>query len=346
MLVARQKCHSLVSASHRRGILSPVSTSALLVSVGASALASPGYGQVPDEPGRHLIEVESSVDGSTQPSYLILPSDFSIGGPPRPIVVSLHSWSFGVEQRWPDLEQMVAERGWMYLFPNFRGRNDNTEACGSDIALQDVIDALDWVEAHYSVDSERIYVTGVSGGGFMTLAMVATYPTRWTAASAWVPLSDLRAWYDFHAGDQYGEMTRQCVGGNPAEDSAISEEMDRRSPLHRLANAVGVPLDIAAGRFDGHDGAPIPVWHSLAAFNVLAEAVSEPQVTAQEIAELSRHDPYLERPVASDTVPDTSFGRPIFLRREAGRARVTIFDGAHEGIPAAAMAWFDAHPGR
>ncbi|MEJ2240321.1 MAG: prolyl oligopeptidase family serine peptidase [Gemmatimonadales bacterium] len=324
----------------------PISTAVLLASLAPLAFATPGLGQVPGEPGRHLIEVRSSIDGSAQPSYLILPPDFSAQGPSSPIVVSLHSWSFGVEQRWPDLEQMVADRGWIYLFPNFRGRNDNIEACASDVAKQDVIDALDWVEEHYAVDSERVYVTGVSGGGFMTLAMVASYPSRWTAASAWVPLSDLRAWYDFHAGDQYGEMTRQCVGGNPADDPAISHEMERRSPLHQLSNAVGLPLDIAAGRFDGHDGAPIPVWHSLAAFNVLAETVGEPQVSALEIAELSRHDPYLERPTASDTVSDPSFGRRLFLRRHAGRARVTIFDGAHEGIPAATIAWFETHPSR
>lgn len=298
------------------------------------------------EPGRHLIEVESSVDESAQPSYLILPESFETKGPARPIVVSLHSWSYGVEQRWPDLEELVGDRGWIYLFPDFRGRNDKIEACASDIARQDVIDALDWVIQHYPIDRDRVYVTGVSGGGFMTLAMVASYPSRWTAASAWVPLSDLRAWYDFHAGDPYGEMTRQCVGGDPAQDGSVAAEMERRSPLHQLANASGVPLDIAAGRFDGHDGAPIPVWHSLAAFNVLAEAAGEPQVTAQEIAELTRHDPHLDHPTESDVVEDTSFGRAIYLRRHAGQARVTIFDGAHESIATAAIAWFEAHPGR
>jgi pimeloyl-ACP methyl ester carboxylesterase len=318
----------------------------LSAAVIAFVLAAHAEAQVPTEPGRYLIEVESSVDGSAQPSYLILPPDFSRGGPARPIVVSLHSWSFGVEQRWPELEQMVAHRGWIYLFPDFRGRNDSIEACASDVARQDVIDALDWVIEHYPIDSERVYVTGVSGGGFMTLAMVASHPTRWTAASAWVPLSDLRAWYDFHAGDPYGEMTRQCVGGDPAQDASISQEMERRSPLHQLANAADVPLDIAAGRFDGHDGAPIPVWHSLAAFNVVAATLGEPQVTALEIAELTRHAPHLDHPTESDTVTDSSFGRRILLRRHAGKARVTIFDGAHEGIPAAAIAWFEAHPGR
>lgn len=326
--------------STRRFVLAALTTIELF-GLGPDASA-----QVPTEPGRYLIEVQSSVDRSSQPSFVILPPDFQAGGPPRPVVVSLHSWSFGLEQRWPELEEMVADRGWIYLFPNFRGRNDNIEACASDIARQDVIDALDWVMEHYRIDDERVYVTGVSGGGFMTLAMVASYPTRWTAASAWVPLSDLRAWYDFHALDRYGEMTRQCVGGDPAEDGSILAEMERRSPLHQLASAVEVPLDLAAGRFDGHTGAPIPVWHTLAAFNVIAEAVGAPGVSAQEIAELSRHAPRLVHPTESDAVEDPSFGRAIFLRRHAGKARVTIFDGGHEGIPSAAIAWFELHPGR
>ncbi len=240
----------------------------------------------------------------------------------------------------------MGERGWIYLFPDFRGRNDSVEACASDIAKRDVIDALDWLIEHYPVDRARIYLTGVSGGGFMTLAMVASYPERWTAASAWVPLTDLRAWYDFHAGDRYGEMTRGCVGGDPAADPSVVAEMSQRSPLHQLGRAKDVALDIAAGRFDGHDGAPIPVWHSLVSFNEIAAELGEPQITAREILELSRHDPRLDNPQESDLVTDASFGREIFLRRHAGRTRVTIFEGAHEGLASAALAWFESHPGR
>ena len=302
--------------------------------------------QIPTEGGRHRVEVVSTADGSLQPSYVILPPGFAHDGDEVPVVVSLHSWNFGLEQRREDLEEAVGARGWIYLFPDFLGRNDKIEACASDVARQDVIDALDWVLKHYPADRDRIYLTGISGGGFMTLAMVSGYPERWAAASAWVPLADLRAWYDFHAGDSYGEMTRQCVGGDPATDPSVIDEMERRSPLRELQRAKDVALDIAAGRFDGHSGAPIPVWHSLAAFNVIADAQGAPQVTAREIAELSRHRPHLEEPEESDLVTDVSFGREIFLRRHAGRARGTIFEGAHEGLAAAAVAWFEEHPGR
>jgi poly(3-hydroxybutyrate) depolymerase len=302
--------------------------------------------QAPTDPGRHRVDIVSSVDGTPQASYVILPPAYEDGAQEIPLVVSLHSWSFGVEQRREDLERAVRARGWIYLFPDFRGRNDKPEACASDVAKRDVLDAVEWALEQYPVDQERVYLTGISGGGFMTLAMVASYPERWTAASAWVPLSDLRAWYDFHAGDAYGEMTRQCVGGDPREDPSIAAEMERRSPLQRLSEAKDVALDISAGRFDGHDGAPIPVWHSLASFNAIARALGEPEVTAQEIAELSRHDPRLEAPQESDMVWDPSFGREIFLRRRAGKARVTIFEGGHEGLAEAAMAWFEAHPVR
>ncbi len=122
--------------------------------------------------------------------------------------------------------------------------------------------------------------------------------------------------------------------------------MVRRSPILQLAEARDVPLDISAGRFDGHDGAPIPVWHSLAAFNVIARAVGAPVISDTEIAQLSRHDPRLDSPMASDTAADPSFEREIFLRRHAGRARVTIFEGGHEGLTRPTIAWFEAHPGR
>ncbi len=92
-----------------------------------------------NEAGRHLIEVASSVDATRQPSYLILPADIGEANSKFPVVVSLHSWSFGFQQRWEELESGVTERGWIYVFPDFRGRNDKIEACASDVAKRDVI---------------------------------------------------------------------------------------------------------------------------------------------------------------------------------------------------------------
>lgn len=291
---------------------------------------------------RSKIFVTSSLDGTEQPSCLILPTAFDPEAPPVPLVVSLHTWSDGLEQRNEFLEQAVLSRGWLYLFPHFRGRNDHPEALGSELAQQDILDATHWVCSHYPVDPGRIYLTGVSGGGHMTLLMAGRHPQLWAAASAWVGISDLPAWHANHIEDAYGEMMRQSLGGAPGTSPAIDAEYRARSPLTHLAGATDVSLDIAAGRHDGHTGS-VPIRHSLEAFNAVAAAIGAPPISEAEIEQLSRIDGSLDKPRPSDTAADASFGRALFLRRFAGRARVTIFEGGHEGLSEAAMAWFERH---
>lgn len=302
--------------------------------------------QVPSVPGRHRISVISSSDRTPQPSYLILPDDFRVDGDPVPLVVSLHSWSRDMDQREPyvELERLVADRGWLYLFPHFRGRHNHPLGCGSQTAQQDILDALDWVREHYPVDRDRIYLTGMSGGGYMTMLMAGLYPDRWTAASAWVGISDLPAWYERHTDDRFSTEMRACFGGGPTESPEIRAEYEKRSPLAHLSRAKDVALDLAAGQLDGHgDNGPVPISHTLNAFNVIATAVGGTSISEQEIAELARADGYLGAPLPSDTVSDDLFGRKLYLRRTAGLARVTIFQGGHEWIPGAVVAWFEEH---
>lgn len=292
---------------------------------------------------RSKIFVVSSIDKTTQPSYLILPDDYSEDARPRPLLVSLHSWSGDLEQRNKPLEKEANRRGWIYLFPNFRGRNDTPQACGSELAQQDILDAVDHVQAKYRVDDARIYLTGVSGGGHMTMLMAGRFPDRWTAASAWVGISDLAAWHGKHAKGGYGQMMRKCCGGAPGDSPAVDKQYRQRSPLTYLGRAAKLPLDIAAGVHDGHKGS-VPIRHSLEAFNELAKANGDTRISEEEILQLSRPEGRLTAPQASDRVTDESFGRAIHLRRRTRAARVTIFEGGHEGIAKAAVAWLAQHP--
>jgi poly(3-hydroxybutyrate) depolymerase len=287
---------------------------------------------------RLKIAVPSSIDATEQPSYLILPNEYDPQGKATPLLVALHSWSGDVEQRQPELEAAAEKQGWLYLFPNFRGRNDDPEACGSKLAQQDILDAVRWVCRRYPVDRARIYLTGSSGGGHMTMLMAARHPQVWAAASAWVGISDLSAWHQRHADDNYGQMLRACCGGRPGDSSQVDKEYRDRSPLTHLAGAVDVPLDLAAGVHDGHQGS-VPIRHTLEAFNVVAKAAGGESISEAEIVQLSRPMGKLEQPSATDTAQDPAFGRAIYLRRTAGKARVTIFEGGHEGLPEAAVAW-------
>ena len=294
---------------------------------------------------RSKILVTSSMDGTDQPSYLTLPDKVDAHSKPVGLVVSLHPWSSGLEGgRSEDLEALVYARGWIYLWPNFRGCNNTPQALGSHFAQQDILDALAWVQAHYRVDAERIFLTGISGGGHMTMLMAGRYPDQWTAAAAWVGISDLTDWHETHKEGKYGEMMRQCLGGAPGEREAIDAQLQARSPITHLAHAKDVALEIAAGRHDGYIGS-VPIRQSLHAFNTLAAAAGAELISDAEIEQMSRPDAHLDNPTAADQITDESFATEIFLRRHAARARVTIFEGGHEGIATATMAWFENNGG-
>jgi dipeptidyl aminopeptidase/acylaminoacyl peptidase len=271
-----------------------------------------------------------------------LPEGFDAGGPKAPLVVSLHTWSFDCEQRNEALEAAVEKKGWVYLFPNFRGVNDRPPACGSPQAQQDILDAVQWTCTKYPIDRKRIYLTGVSGGGHMTMLMAGRHPKIWAAASAWVGISDLMTWHDLHRDDKYGRMVESCCSGAPYASLDVTTQYRDRSPIKWLAGAVSVPLDIAAGVHDGYTGS-VPVRQSLNAFNVIAKAAGAETISEQEIVQISRPDGHLDNPKPQDQVEDAALGRKIYLRRTAAKSRVTIFEGGHEEIAPATVEWLGRH---
>ncbi len=303
------------------------------------AVALSVFGQETVRAGELIkVKIRSSVDGSQQPCYVILPDGFDAKAGPVPLLVALHTWSGGSEQRHKSMEVEAEKRGWIYLFPHFRGRNDKPDACGSLKAQQDILDAVDWALEHYPVDRRRIYLTGPSGGGHMSMLMAGRHPKRWTAVSAWVGISDLAAWEAKHHEGGYGAMVRKSCGGAPGESEEVDAQYRARSPITWLHQAVDLPLDLGAGVHDGHKGS-VPVRHTLDAFNVVAKAQGAKTISEAEIAQISRPNGRLDKPEPSDLKPEPDYGRAIYLRRTAGKARVTIFEGGHERLDKAAADW-------
>lgn len=295
------------------------------------------------------VQVVSTLDQVLQPVRVWSPHELK---QPTPMLVFLHSWSGDWRQDNAKWQREAVARGWIFLHPNFRGRNDHPEACGSPLARRDILDAIAWAEKNYPVDKERIYLAGTSGGGHMAMLMAARHPERFSAVSAWVGISDLPAWYTFHTPDgqpqNYARMILACLGGPPGKNPAIDADYRDRSPLHHIHNAVGLPLDLNAGVNDGHTGS-VPIDQTLNAFNVVAAAfqkslpadVQSPAnllISENEIRELLKQR-RLTQPRVSDTATDNSYNRELRLRRQAGACRVTIFDGGHEGLPTPACAW-------
>ncbi len=287
------------------------------------------------------IEIASSKDGRKQKAFWWHPKNAREKA--VPLLVMLHTWSGNYNQKhWKELGIKECEkRGWAMIHPDFRGPNWTPQACASEFAVQDVLDAVAWVKKQIKVDPKRIYLTGTSGGGHMSLVMAGRAPELWAGVSAWVPISDLAQWHRdcTEAGRGYaGHMVKSC-GGKPGESAKVDAEYRQRSPITHLPNVKGLPLDINAGIHDGHTGS-VPVTHSLVAFNVVAQANGMPKMKLTD-AELQHFR--TERKVPADlrkeAVAEEGRLKPVLFRRSAGPARVTIFDGGHEGDMPTAIRW-------
>jgi dipeptidyl aminopeptidase/acylaminoacyl peptidase len=272
------------------------------------------------------IRYKSSADQSEQPAMFYDPSSKI----PVPLVVALHTWSGDYKQKYHKaIEEWCIKHGWAYIHPDFRGPNNRPEATGSKLVVADIVSAVDYAKKTTQIDSSAIYLVGTSGGGYTALVMAGHHPEIWAGVSAWVPISDLAAW---HAEGKHVEALEKSCGGAPGDNPTVDAEYAKRSPLTYLRNAKGTTLHLHAGIKEKI----VPINHSLLAFNEVAAA--KDQLSEEDIrffVEKKKVPPNLQAKLS-----DPSYGkkRPLF-RRESGNATVTIFDGGHELVATAAIAW-------
>ena len=278
----------------------------------------------------------SSADQTPQSAMFYAPAVTS----PAPLVVALHTWAGDYRQTFHDrIAQACIAKGWAYIHPDFRGPNNRPEAAGSDLAVSDIVDAVAYAKTNALIDAKSIFLVGSSGGGMAALLMAGRHPEIWAGVSAWVPISDLRAW---HEQGRYRATLELSCSGAPGTSAAVDEEYRKRSPLTYLAQAKNVPLHINAGIRDGHDGS-VPVSHSLLAFNLLADPAD--RLSPEDIAAMTEQ---AEIPVhLQREIFDPSYGakQPLF-RRTSGNVTVTLFKGGHELVATAALAWIESLYGR
>ena len=281
------------------------------------------------------IKYPSKADNTDQPAMFFAPDSKE----QKPLLVALHSWSADYKQtsQAPYAEWCITN-GWVFIHPNFRGPNNKPDACGSELVVQDILSAVDYARKESNIDPKRIYLVGASGGGYATLLMAGRAPELWAAASAWVPISDIKAWHEesTRKKQKYAKDIEQACGGVPEAGSKAETEAKKRSALTYLAQAKNLKVSINAGIHDGHTGS-VPISHTLRAFNVLADP--KDSVTEDEIQYFVTE----QKVPASikDAVPvDPDHGtKKVLFRRESNNARVTIFEGTHEGLPEPALNW-------
>jgi dienelactone hydrolase len=110
-------------------------------------------------------------------------------------------------------------QGWAFVHPDFRGPNWTPQALGSDRAVQDVVEAVEWAKKQTAVDETRIYLIGVSGGGHMAMLMAGRHPEIWAGVSAWCGIGDVARWHAEHTkngkSDKYAENIVAALGKVP-----------------------------------------------------------------------------------------------------------------------------------
>lgn len=307
-----------------------LASAALLGLSQAAATPPPGW---PDAVAE--IRIRSSADRSEQPALQWSPA----GDEARPLLVGLHTWSGDYRQaangavyaRW------CMDQGWHFVYPDFRGPNRTPEALGSDLAVQDIVDAVAHVQRTRRVDAQRIYLIGVSGGGHMAMLMAGRHPEIWAGVSAWCGIADVAQWHAEHSAggtpDNYGRHIEAALGG-PPDNAARRAEARHRSPLTWLPRAKDVALDLCHGIHDGRTGS-VPFRHSLLAYT----AVSGAPLAAADIA---RYYDTQQRPAAwTEPAADALYGdaKPVRFRHQQGQTRVTLFEGGHEILYAPALNW-------
>ncbi|MCK5844007.1 MAG: prolyl oligopeptidase family serine peptidase, partial [Victivallales bacterium] len=242
------------------------------------------------------------------------------------------------------LADWCVENGWCFIYPNFRGPNWTPEAMGSDLAVQDIVDAAEFAKNRTRIDENRIYLVGGSGGGYAALLLAGRAPEIWAGVSAWCPIVDLLKWHaecskSSHGYNEHIEKALKAVGGDPSSSAKAAEECVKRSAITYLKKAKGVSVDIATGIHDGHTGS-VPVSHAIEGFNVLAEP--DDRLAESDIAAFVDGEA-VPKNLRDGTLKDPLFGNntPLF-RRMSGNARLTIFEGGHDFLPVPALNWLAA----
>ncbi|WP_221391952.1 S9 family peptidase [Dyadobacter sp. NIV53] len=270
-----------------------------------------------------VVENVSGMDQSVQKSYFYKTKSAE----PKPLIVSLHTWSGDYTQK-DDVAAICKEKDVNYIHPDFRGANVITSACCSELALADIDDAISYAIKNAKVDTAKIYVIGVSGGGYATLATFMKSKHRIRKFSVWASISDLTAWYHESTilGNKYAKNILNCTGSQ----SELNVKNARyKSPLYMPGpgkNREGATLYIFAGIYDGIQGS-VPITHSINFYNKLLTdlSVADKSQYVSDAEKLNLLE--FRRPLGA---LGTIGGRKICLQKEYENFKLTIFEGNHE----------------
>ena len=283
------------------------------------------------------VRIRSTADGSQQPALWLSPQRLR----PAPLLVVLHSWSSGYLQNSSiPFGAWAEQNGWAMIAPDFRGVNERPQATGSDLAVQDVVDSIDFAVEQGGIDEERVFVIGYSGGGMMSSLVASRHPDRFAGAASWVPVYDLVDWYGYVRDDlpqeAYADQIIASCGGDPSVSSQAQESCRERSPRTHIARArdAGLPIYLGYGLSDDR----VPPHYAALALNQLAEPAERLGAAAVRALSERRLPDNLQGSVDTETYFGTA-DPTVFFARASGPVTLAFFDGGHDMVYHPGLEW-------
>jgi dipeptidyl aminopeptidase/acylaminoacyl peptidase len=187
--------------------------------------------------------------GDTVHGFLVTPE----GDGPFPTYMKVHggpNWLYA-DTWFPDV-QMLVDHGFAVAMVNYRGSIGYGRRWRDHIIgnigfpeVEDVVAGVDDLIARGVADPSRVVIGGWSWGGYITLLAVGTYPDRWVAGVAGVPVGDYADSYDDSA-PSLQAYDRTLVGGTVHERPDFVRE---RSPI-TYVDRVRAPVLALIGEHD------------------------------------------------------------------------------------------------
>lgn len=279
----------------------------------------------------NIVNITSSADKKIQPAYYYKSS----GNKPRPLIVSLHTWSGDFAQKDSFSWQSVT-KNYNYIHPNFRGPNWTYEACGSPLVISDIDDAIDYAMMQGNVDKNEIHVIGTSGGGYATLLTYMKSKHRIKSFSAWAAMSNLVDWF-YETKSREPKHALDIAEATTGKDFYKNwfymnkEEAKKRSPVYMQTPVElrkNSKLYIYTGVHDGYTGS-VPITHSINIYNKVVQDLGHEdelnQVSKDEIIELLTY-----RGAAPERKEKIGDKAVHFRKNYKGQVNLTLFEGSHE----------------
>jgi dipeptidyl aminopeptidase/acylaminoacyl peptidase len=213
--------------------------------------------------------------------WLMLPKEYD---PARkyPLIVEVHGGpAAAAEPQWAARGAITAQAfsamGYFVLQPNPRGSfgqgEEFTEANRKDFGygdLRDILAGVDAVIGKYSVDPQRVGLTGWSYGGFMTMLAV-TQTERFKAAVAGAGISD---WLSYYGENSIDQWMIPYFGASVYDDPSVYA----KSSAINFIKQAHTPTLVVVGDRDGECPAPqsFEFWHALRDEHVPTQLVIYP----------------------------------------------------------------------